>query len=157
MAQGTVVVFDDFIEYLMKGSPECPFDFGATPDVVKCAIVNNTSPPVVTTPDPCWGAGGTTNLSTNEESGGSMTAGGLVCSNVAVSVVGNVPQLDMDDPATWAQNASNPTACYWAVLYSDTATNKNCIGFIDLGGVFDATTGDLTITLGAPFLTIDPT
>ena len=136
MAQGTVVVFDDAIEYFFKGSPECPYDLGATPDVLKCAIVNNTSPPVVTTSNPTWGAAGT-NLATNEESGGSMTVGGLTLSSPAVSVVGGVPQLDFGDPATWAKNAANPTACWWGVIYSDTATNKNCIGFVDLGGVFD--------------------
>ncbi len=155
MAQGTVVVFDDFIEYMFKGSPDCPYDLGSTPDVIKCAIVNNTSPPVVTDNDPCWGAGGSKNLSTNEESGGSMTAGGLTLASPVVSVVGGVPQLDFGDPAQWAKNASNPTACWWAVIYSDTAANKNCIGFVDLGGVFDATTGPLDIAWGAPFMTAD--
>lgn len=154
MAQGTVVIFDDAIEYLISGSPDCPFDFGATPDSMKVAIVNNTSPPVVTTSNPTWGAAGT-NLSTNEESGGSMTVGGLAAGNIAVSVVGGVPQIDIDDPATWAKNAANPTACWWAVLYSDTATDKNCLAFVDLGGVFDATTGDLTIAWGAPMSTWD--
>jgi len=154
MAQGTVVIFDDAIEFLLKGSPDCVFDFGATPDTMKCAIVNNTAPPVVTTSNPTWGVGGT-NLSTNEESGGSMTVGGLVCASIAVSVVGGVPQIDMGDPATWVKNASNPTACFWGVVYSDTATAKDCLGFVDLGGVFDATTGDLTIAWGAPFATID--
>ena len=41
------------------------------------------------------------------------------------------------------------------MIYDDTTTNKNCIGYVDLGGVFDATTGDLTITWGAPFATVD--
>lgn len=155
MAQGDVVVFDDFIEYMLKGSPDCPYDLGATPDVLKCAIVNNSIVPSTTTDDPCWGAGGNTNLSTNEESGGSMTAGGLTLGSVAVSIAGGVPQLDFNDPATWSQNGSNPTVCFWGIIYSDTASNKNCIGYVDLGGVFDATTGDLTITWGAPFMTAD--
>jgi hypothetical protein len=155
MSQGTVAVFDDAIEYVWKGSPECPFDIGATPDVFKCAIVNNTIPMVDTLDDPCWGSGGATDLSVNEESGGSMTVGGLVLSNPTVSVVGGVPQLDFDDPAEWVKNAGNPTACWWGVVYSDTATNKNCLGYVDLGGVFDATTGPLTIAWGAPFMTSD--
>lgn len=153
MAQGDVVVFDSFIEYAFKGSPECPFDFGATPDTIKCAIVDNTIVPAETTADPTWGAGGTTNLAANEQTGGSMTAGGLALATPAVSVVGGVIQLDFGDPATWTKNAANPTTCYWGIIYSDTATNKNCIGYVDLGGVFDATTGDLTITWGAPFMT----
>ena len=155
MAIGDVTIFDDAIEYLLKGSPDCPFDFGATPDLMFMAIVNNATVPATTTPDPCWGAGGTTNFATNEQSGGSMTVGGLACASVVVSIVGGVPQIDMDDPITWATNASNPTTCYHAILYSNTATNKNCLAAIDLGGVFDATTGPLTITLGAPFITAD--
>jgi len=155
MAQGDVVVFDDFLEYILKGNAENPFDFGATPDTIKVAIVNNTIVPTATTADPCWGAGGTTNLSANEETGGNFTAGGLVCASIAVTNNGGVIELDMGDPATWDQNASNPTSCYYGIIYSDTATNKNCIGFVDLGGVFDATTGDLTITWGAPFATLN--
>lgn len=155
MAQGTVVVFDSFIEYMFKGSPECPFDLGATPDVLKCAIIDNTITPSTTTPDPAWGAGGTTNLAANEQSGGTFTVGGLTLSGVAVSIVGGVPQLDFGDPAQWAKNAANPTDCWWGIVYSDTATNKNCVGYVDLGGAFDATTGPLDIAWGAPFMTAD--
>ena len=155
MAQGTVIVFDSYIEYSFKGSPDCPFDLGATPDVLKCAIVDNTIVPVTTADNPCWGAGGVVDYSVNEESGGSMTVGGLTLATPVVSVVGGVPQLDFGDPAQWAKNAANPTACWWGIIYSDTATNKNCIGAVDLGGVFDATTGPLDIAWGAPFMTAD--
>ena len=155
MTQGAVVVFDSFIQYSFEGAAENPFDLGATPDVLKCAIVSNATVPATTTADPCWGGGGTTNFATNEQSGGNFTAGGLVLSNVAVTNAAGVIHLDFDDPATWAVNASNPTTCFWGIIYSDTATNKNCIGYVDLGGTFDATTGDLTITWGAPFMTAD--
>lgn len=155
MAQGDVVVFDSFIQYSFEGNAENPFDLGATPDVLKCAIVNNSTVPATTTADPCWGAGGTTNFATNEQSGGNYTAGGLVLSTVAVTNSAGVIHLDFDNPATWSQNVSNPTTCFWGIIYSDTATNKNCIGYVDLGGTFDATTGDLTITWGAPFMTAD--
>ena len=155
MAQGTVKVFDSYIEYSFKGSPDCPIDIGATPDVIKCAIVNNIIIPATDTADPCWGAGGPVDISANEESGGSFTPGGLVLLTPVVSVVGGVPQLDFGDPAEWVKNAANPTACYWGIVYSDTAVNKNCMGYVDLGGIFDATTGPLTISWGAPFMTAD--
>ena len=155
MAIGAVVVFDSFIQYSFEGNAENPFDLGATPDTLKCAIVNNVIVPATTTSDPAWGAGGSTNLSTNEESGGNFTVGGLTLGSVAVTNSGGVIHLDFDNPATWLQNGSNPTACFWGIIYSDSATNKNCIGYVDLGGTFDATTGDLTITWGAPFATID--
>lgn len=155
MAQGDVVVFDKFLEYVLKGNAENPFDFGATPDTIKCAIVDNTIVPSATTADPTWGAGGTTNFSTNEQTGGNFTAGGQTCASLTVTDNAGTIELDFGDPATWSQNASNPTTCYWGIVYSDSATNKNCIAYVDLGGVFDATTGDLTITWGAPFATLN--
>ncbi|UCD24827.1 MAG: hypothetical protein JSW51_02610 [Gemmatimonadota bacterium] len=155
MAQGDVVVFDKFLEYVLKGNAENPFDFGATPDTIKCAIVNNATVPAATTADPCWGAGGTTNFATNEQTGGNFTAGGQTCASLTVTDNAGTIELDFGDPATWSQNAGNPTTCYWGIVYSDTATNKNCIAYVDLGGVFDATTGDLTITWGAPFATLN--
>ena len=155
MAQGTVKVFDTFINYSFEGNAENPFDLGATPDVIKCAIINNTAPPATDDADPCWGAGGSTDHSTYEEDGGSYTTGGLVLSNPTVALVGGVCQIDFDNPATWGINGANPTACWWGIIYSDTATNKNCIGYVDLGGVFDGTTGDLSIAWGAPFATAD--
>lgn len=155
MAQGDVVVFDDFLEYVLKGNAENPFDFGATPDTIKVAIVDNTITPSATTADPTWGAGGTTNLSANEQTGGNFTAGGQTCASLTVTNNAGTIELDFGDPATWSQNAGNPTTCVWGIVYSDSATNKNCIAYVDLGGSFDATTGDLTITWGAPFATLN--
>ena len=152
MAQGDVVVFDQFLENVFDSGVH---DFGATPNTIKCAIVNNSTVPATTTADPTWGAGGTTDFSANEQTGGNFAAGGNACASASASLSGGVLQLDFGDPATWSQNASNPTTCYWGIIYDDTATNKNCIGYVDLGGVFDATTGDLTITWGAPFATVD--
>ena len=155
MAQGDVVVFDQFLLNVLKGNAENPHDFGATPNAVKCAIVNNATVPAATTADPCWGAGGTTNFATNEQTGTNFPAGGRACASVAVTNNAGTIELDFGDPATWSQNAGNPTTCYWGIVYDDTATNKNCIAYVDLGGVFDATTGDLTITWGAPFATLN--
>lgn len=155
MAQGDVVVFDQFLLNTLKGNPENPHDLGATANTIKCAIVNNSTVPAATTADPCWGAGGTTNFATNEQTGGNFTAGGQTCASAAVTNNAGTIELDFGDPATWSQNAGNPTTCYWGIVYDDTATNKNCIAYVDLGGVFDATTGDLTITWGAPFATLN--
>jgi hypothetical protein len=151
MVQGTVVVFDAYMENTWDSGIH---DFGASPNTIMCAIVNNTAPPVITTANPTWGAAGT-NLSTNEVSGGSMTVGGLVCLTATATLNAGTLDVDFGDPATWAQLPGNPVDCYWGVVYDDTATDKNCIGFVDLGGIFDATTGDLTITWGAPFHTVN--
>ena len=85
MALGDVGIFKSFIQYSFEGNAENPFDLGATPDTIKCAIVNNATIPLTSTADPCWGAGGTTNFASNEQSGGSMTAGGLECTSAAVT------------------------------------------------------------------------
>jgi hypothetical protein len=154
MPQGTVKTFDSYIEFSFKGTPDNPFDMGATPDVYKVAIVNNTIVPATDTANPTWGAVGT-DLSANEESGGSYTVGGLVIANAVVSIVGGVVHIDFDDPAVWGINPGNPTAAYYGIVYSDTATNKNCVGYVDLGGLYDGTTGDLSIGWGAPFATAD--
>jgi len=152
MAQGDVVVFDQYMENVWDSGIH---DFGATPNSIKCAIVNNATVPATTTADPCWGAGGTTNFATNEQTGGSFTAGGNACATATATLNAGTLEVDFGDPATWTKNAANPTTCYWGIIYDDTATNKNCIGYVDLGGVFDATTGDLTIAWGAPFHTVN--
>ena len=156
MSQGEGFVFDSFIKYMMMGTVEGVFDFGdTTPDTVMCAIINNTTPPTLTTADPCWGGGGTTNLATWEETGTNYPAGGRACTVANITDNAGTIELDFGDPATWSQDGSNPTACWWGIIYDDTTANKNCIGYVDLGGVFDAQTGDLTITWGAPFCTIN--
>jgi hypothetical protein len=152
MAQGDVVVFDKFLENVFDSGI---FDFGASPNVIKVAIVNNATVPATTTADPCWGAGGTTNFATNEQTGGNFTAGGKTCASPSATLNAGVLEIDFGDPSVWSQNAGNPTTCYWGIIYDDTATNKNCIGYVDLGGVFNATTGDLTITWGTPFATVN--
>jgi hypothetical protein len=155
MAQGEVVVFDRFLLNQMKGTVDGVHDFGSTPAVIKCAIINNTTPPATTTADPTWGAGGTTNFTTWEETGTNYPAGGRACAALTVTDNAGTIELDFGDPAVWSQDPANPTAAWWGIIYDDTTTNKNCIGYVDLGGVFDATTGDLTITWGAPFATLN--
>lgn len=153
MAQGDVTVYDDFI----RASFEKVHDLEN--DTIKCALVTSTYTPSMDDPIPCWGAGGTTNASTNEVvntgSPGGYTAGGNTCANPSVTISGSpaLVQIDFDDPATWSQDASSPTNARWGIIYNDTASNKECIAFVDLGADFDMTTGDLTITWGAPFAT----
>lgn len=152
MAQGDVVAFDAYLENTWDSGIH---DFGPTPNVLKCAVIDNVITPSETTADPTWGAGGTTNLAANEQTGGNFSAGGQTLSTPTATLNAGTLEIDFGDPATWAQNASNPTTCWWGVVYDDTATNKNCLAYVDLGGVFDAQTGDLTITWGAPFHTVN--
>lgn len=149
MAQGDVKTYDAFMDSVTAG--EHLWD---STDTYFCAIVDNTAANFdQTTADPHWGGTGTTDLSANEVSGGSMTVGGLTC-GVGTGATGgaNTWDLDLTNPATWGVNGANPANCYYGVVYNSTDAAKKCVAFVDLGGVFDATTGDLTITWGAPFI-----
>lgn len=150
--QGTVVVFDAYLEHIWDSGIH---DFGATPNQIYCAIVNNGTALATTTADPHWGGTGTTNLATNEQTGGNYTAGGKECATATATLNAGTLEVDFGDPTTWSQNASNPTTCDYGVIYDFTDTNKKCIGYVELGTQFDATTGDLTITWGAPFHTVN--
>ena len=151
MAQGDVTVYDAFLEAVFDGD-----HLWDGTDTYYCAIVDNTAANFdVTTADPHWNGTGTTNLQLNEVTGGSMTAGGLTCGVGSSTLAGGLLQIDLTDPATWSSAGGNPTNCYYGIVYNFTDAAKKCVAFVDLGGVFDATTGDLTITWGAPFATVN--
>lgn len=115
-------------------------------DVLKLGLITDSITPTASTADPCWGAGGTTNLSTYEVTpGGNYSAGGPTIANNTFTESGGTATLDADNPSV-AQNASNPTNARWAVVYSDTATAKDALAFVDLGGVSDLSSGGFSIT-----------
>jgi len=150
MAQGDVHVFDQFLVDALEKKHDLENDS------IKCALIDSVQTPATTSADPRWGAGGTVNFSTDEvTAGGNYVAGGADCANPAVTLNGGLAEIDFDDPATWAQNVSNPTDARWGIIYNDTSAGKECIGYVDLGSAFDMTTGDLTITWGAPFATLN--
>lgn len=153
MAQGTVVAFDqwmvDVAEALMNHET----------GTFNIALVNNTSVPTITTAIPHWGGTGTTDLSTNEATptgGTEYPAGGHALANASVTLVGGDADIDFDDKSTYTQDAGSPTDAFYAVIYNTTAA-AHCFVFIELGGVFNMTTGDLTITFGVPLVALDNT
>ena len=124
-------------------------------DVVKLALITNAVTPTETDPAPHWQGTGTTNFNTNEVTpGGNYTAEGMtVANNVFIAASPNA-KFDGDD-ITIAQHASNPTNARWGILYNDTDASKRCIGYLDLGGVKDLTTGAFTVTwAGAGIFTL---
>ena len=152
MAQGTLALFDEFAESIGDGRIDLDTDsfkvafvtlqVGGTPSIAK------------TDPVPCWGAGGTTNLNTSEvAAGGGYTAEGDALASVTWGQTAGVATFDAADNV-WTSSASgDPATIKTAVIYSDTATNKDCVGFVDMTA--DGTTaisllaGDITITWGA--------
>lgn len=121
-------------------------------DELKLALITSAVTPAIDTASPCWGAGGSTNLSSNEVTpGGNYSAGGSIlqissggAGSQTWTLVSSAPTLRAD-VVSWAQNASNPTNARWGIIYSNTATNKDCLGYVDLGSVRDMTTGALNV------------
>ncbi len=144
MAAGQWTTFNHALELIGAGTIK------PKTDTFKFAFINSTLTPDATTADPCWGAGGSTNLSTYEcaPATGNYSAGGVAMTSVTWIETAGVVAFDSDDIAI-AQTALNPTDCRWAVVYSDTAANKNALGFIDLDGITDLAVGGFSFTVPA--------
>ena len=136
MAQGDLVVFNTAKEWLADGT------FDLDTNSFKCAILDNTTAPTATTVTPT--------LADFTEVGalGSYTAGGDAITLTWVEAAGTVT-LDSTVNPTWAQNGSNDTDAYWALVYQ-TGTHNTILDaalcYIDLGGPVNMQAGDLTVT-----------
>ena len=143
MAQGDVTLFNKAVEWIGEAV------INLETDTFKLGLVTSSITPAATTAAPCWGAGGSTNLTTYEVTpGGNYTTGGAAVANPAYSESSGTVTFDADD-VTIAQHASNPTTARWGILYSDTAANKNALAFVDLGGTTDLSAGAFTLTWSA--------
>ncbi|MBP6772729.1 MAG: hypothetical protein KA154_06980 [Gemmatimonadaceae bacterium] len=143
MAAGDIVFYDAFLVNVQEKV------FNLETDTIKLGLVTSTYTPTATDAAPCWGAGGTTNTSTNQVTpGGNYVTGGASVANPTVTLTGGAGVFDGDDVSI-AQHASNPTNARWGVLYSDTATNKECLGYVDLGTTIDLSAGAFSVTWNA--------
>lgn len=117
-------------------------------DTLKLGIITSAVTPSLSTSDPRWGAGGSTNLSTNQvATGGTSYTGPQTLASVTWSLVSNVPTLRSTD-VSLAQDASGFTNGRWGIIYNDTDAGKRAIGFIDFGSDRSLATGSLTINFG---------
>ncbi len=144
MAQGTLVVFDEFKQTIGESLVDLETD------AFKLAFINIV--PLVSDADPRWGAGGGTNLSTSEVSGTNYTAGGNATANPAYTQASGTATWDVDDPATWLQHVSGPTDIKTGIVYDDTDAGKRAIAFIDMttdGGTtpLSLVDGDITVAV----------
>lgn len=166
MAQGDCYLYNQFrLDVLEK-------KHDLENDTIKVALVTSAYTPTIGDVYPCWGNSPTSPTGVDVSGyevtpGGTYAAGGATCANPSVTITASpqVVEIDFDDPttsplstsspmATWDQNASNPTNARWGIVYNDTATNKECIGFLDLGADFNLSGGALTLNWGTPFATV---
>ncbi len=110
-------------------------------DTIKWAFITDAYTPDAPDANPCWGSGGTTDLSVYEVTpGGTYPAGGVALTSVTYAQAGGTTTFDSDDLAL-STAAANPTNARWLVLYDDTAANKDALGFADLDGLTDLSSG----------------
>lgn len=111
-------------------------------NTIKGGITTNATVPGLSTADPRWGAGGTTNFATNEVTpGGAYSAGGITLTSPTVTNSTVYTNLNCTSPISLAANASNPTGAYWMIIYDSTAAGKQAMGYIDLGGPLSLVSG----------------
>jgi hypothetical protein len=143
MAQGDVVVFAKHKQDIGLKLHELETDS------FKLGLISNAVTPTETTADPRWGAGGGTNLASNQVTpGGNYASGGPAIANNTWSLSGATVTFDGDNISI-LQNAGNPNNARWGIGYNDTDAGKRAAFFLDLGSVTDLTAGDLSVTWNA--------
>lgn len=135
----------NFFNSFVEAVAEKKHDLGS--DTIK-AMLTNSAP----------AAGNTVKANITEISAGNgYTAGGNTCAQSSSSQTSGTYTLILDDPATWTASGGSMAAFRYVVLYNDTATNDELIGWYDRGssltlGVGESFTADLPdggqITIG---------
>ena len=146
MAAGDFQLFE---EWLVDDGEGDIHDYEA--DSFKLALITNGIIPTAADATPMWSVSSGTDYDTHEVSTGGTgyNAGGLACANASWVEVNGVGTFDLDNPAVIAQDGAGFTNAYYGILYNDTATNKNAIGFLDMGGPVSRAAGPVTITIAA--------
>ena len=142
MAVGDVTLYQQHLEDLGRGVHNLE-----TGDI-SFGLVTATYTPTAGDAVPTWGAGGTTNTSTNEVTPGGNYATGGPSIGGTYSQTSGTATFDVTDVSI-TQDGSNPTNARWAIIYNETATNNECIGFLDLGAAVDLSAGDFSVTWSA--------
>ena len=161
MAQGTNALFDEFSKSIGDGRIDLDthnfkialvtLQVGGTPTIAKEDAI------------PTWGAGGSTNLAASEVTpGGGYSAGGILLTGVTWLQTAGVASFVANDVTWTSAGSGDPANIKTAVVYDDGATNKDCVGFIDMttdgitaisllaGDVSVAFTGSKIFTLTNP-------
>ena len=123
MARGTATMFNEALLDAWSKVHDLPND------TLKLAIVDATITPAADDGTPRWA-----DYSANEvTNAGNYITGGITLTTVTLTVVAGVTTLAADD-VTIAMDALGFTDGYWGIIVNTSATNSECIGFIDMGG-----------------------
>jgi len=79
---------------------------------------------------------------TEISAGNGYTTGGNAATQVSSAQVSGLYKLVLSDPTTWTAAGSNIADFRYAVLYNDTATGDELIGFWDYGSTVTLVSGD---------------
>lgn len=138
MAQGTLLLFDKTTISLGNGLLD--MDAG----VYKVALINDTVVADITDVTP--------ELATYTQvaGGNGYTTGGEIITCTWTRVGSTTTFEVTSGPTAWTQNGAGPIDIEQALVYNDTNTNDDCIGFIDMtddGGITPISLQDGNITI----------
>jgi hypothetical protein len=138
MAAGDIFWFDAGLNRLMRG--EIDFDGGA----MKLGLITSAATPAKTTADPRWGAGGSTNFSTNQVGTGGTSYTGPVTLGTPTVAVATPDVFFRASIVTLAQDASGFTNARWGIIFQDDA-NDYAVAYVDLGSDRSLAAGQVQI------------
>lgn len=120
-----------------------------TSDVLKLGIVTSATVPGIDTAVPAWGAGGSTNFSTNQVGTGGGYTGPITLASVTFTEIGSapkVPTLRATDVVI-PQNASGFANGAYGIIYNDTDASKRALGYVEISsaGAASIVSGSLTL------------
>lgn len=149
MATGDIVWFDQALGDIPNAV------HNVTTATLKLGLITSSTTPAATTSDPCWGAGGSTNMSTNKVAEATAWTGPATLTITTSGLSSGKFVLDGND-VTVAQDAGGFTNARWGIIYNDSQAAKKCLAYVDLGSDRSIVSGPLTITWAtAGILTID--
>jgi hypothetical protein len=144
MATGDVTLFQEFIRDMGDGDHD--FDN----DTFKIGLIDNVVTPTAADATPAWGATSGVDYDGNEvdSTAGNYTAGGEPLASVTWVEAAGVGTFDAAD-VSFAQHGSGFTNAYWGIIFNETATNNEAIGFVELGGPVSEVAGPVAINWNA--------
>lgn len=134
-----------------------------TSDTLKIGIVTTATVPSIDTAVPAWGAGGSTNFSTNQVATATAYTGPITLASVTFTEIGTgpkVPTLRATDVSISADAGGFTNGAY-GIIYNDTDASKRAIAYVELSsaGTASIVSGSLTIDFqgaGTDVLRITP-